>query len=224
MAFNNSLSLYIPHIFGNYTKDYVAKTFDDLNIGKIKYIDFVQKMSDNGIVYNAAYIHFDYWYTNVVARNFQSRVLDITKEARLMYEDPWYWIVLENKSNKVVPGARKPRIVLDNDISLKVKVPNAPKKAKQEYSDRDFDDICRQIARDFDEECMDDIEACMKEDDKHLISIDGRYVQTLEKENRDYFDYIAQMQHTLNILRDENMCLNGEIQIIKEQFVVPLSY
>lgn len=221
MAFNNSLSLYIPHIFGNYTKDYVAKTFDDLNIGKVKYIDFVQKMSDNG-VYNAAYIHFEYWYTNVIARNFQSRVLDTTKEARLMYEDPWYWIVLENKSNKVVPGARKPRIVLDNDISLKV--PNAPKKAKTEYLDKDFDDICRQIARDFEDECMDDIEACMKEDDKHLISIDGRYVQTLEKENRDYFDYIGQMQHTINILRDENMCLNGEIQIIKEQFVVPLSY
>jgi heat shock protein HspQ len=183
-------------------------------------------MGDNGIVYNAAYIHFEYWYTNVVALNFQSRVLDITKEARLMYEDPWYWIVLENKSNKVVPGARKPRIVVDNDISLKVKVPNAPKKVPKSCSlDRDFDDICRQIARDFDDDyMMDDIEACMKEDDKHLISIDGRYVQTLEKENRDYCDYIAEMQHTINILRDENSCLSGELVIIKEQFVVPLSY
>ena len=228
MSFNNNLSLYIPHIFGNYTKDFVAKIFAELNIGKVKYIDFVQKMSDNGIVYNAAYIHFDYWYTNVVARNFQSRVLDITKEARLMYEDPWYWIVLENKSNKVVPGARKPRIILDNDSILRVKVPkapNAPKKVKPVYyEDRDFDDLCRQIALDFDEDCMDDIEACMAEDDKHLISIDGRYVQTLEKENRDYFDYIGQMQHTINILRDENMCLKGELVIIKEQFVVPLSY
>jgi hypothetical protein len=224
MVFNNNLSLYIPHIFGNYTKEYVAKIFEDLNIGKVKYIDFVQKMSDNGIVYNAAYIHFEYWYTNVIARNFQSRVLDTTKEARLMYEDPWYWIVLENKSNKVVPGARKPRIVLDNNSILRVKVPNAPKKAKNEYFDRDFDDICRQIARDFDDECMDDIEACMEEDDKHLISIDGRYVQTLEKENRDYLDYIAEMQHKLNILVDENMCLKGELIVIKEQFVVPLSY
>jgi len=215
MAFNDSLSLYIPHIFGNYTKEYVAKTFDDLNIGKVKYIDFVQKMSNNGAIYNAAYIHFEYWYTNVIARNFQSRVLDTTKEARLMYEDPWYWIVLENKSNKVVPGARKPRI----------NVPNAPKKAKMVNSDRDFDDICRQIARDFgDEYMMEDLEACIKEDDKHLISIDGRYVQTLEKENRDYLDYIAEMQHKMNILIDENMCLNGEIEIIKEQFVVPLSF
>jgi hypothetical protein len=222
MTFNSSLSLYIPHIFGNYTKEYVAKIFAELNIGKVKYIDFVQKMSDNGIVYNAAYIHFDYWYTNVVARNFQSRVLDITKEARLMYEDPWYWIVLENKSNKVLPGARKPRIVLDNDS---IKVPNAPKKTKkEEYYDRGFDDLCRQIALDFDEDCMDDIEACMAEDDKHLISIDGRYVQTLEKENRDYLDYIAEMQHKLNILVDENMCLRGELIVIKEQFVVPLSY
>lgn len=218
MTFNTSLSLYIPHIFGNYTKEYVAKVFDELNIGKVKYIDFVQKMS-NGTVYNAAYIHFEHWYTNVVARHFQSRVLDTTKEARLMYEDPWYWIVLENKSNKVVPGARKPRIVLDT------KVPNAPIKAKPAYSDREFDDICRQIARDFDDDyMMDDIEACIKEEDKHLISIDGRYVQTLEKENRDYIDSIGQMQHQINILTDENMCLQGELLVIKEQFVVPLSY
>ena len=227
MSSINNISLYIPHIFGNITKEKIIDTFQTLNIGKVKIVDFVSKMNKNGTIYNAAYIHFDYWYSNVVARNFQSRVLDKTKEAHLMYEDPWYWIVLENNSSKVAQGARKLRIIIDNPstpTSDHLAVPNAPKKRKFEDGeiDADFKDICRNIAIDMDD--MDDIEACMAEDDKHLISIDGRYVQTLEKENRDYLDYIAEMQHKLNILVDENMCLKGELIVIKEQFVVPLSY
>jgi len=108
-----NISLYIPHIFANYTKDDVAKVFNDQNIGKVKNIDFVSKMSQDGKVYNAAYVHFEEWYNTIVARNFQARVLDTSKEARLMYEEPWYWIVLENKARKFVPGERKPRIILD---------------------------------------------------------------------------------------------------------------
>lgn len=234
MSSVQNISLYIPHIFGNYTKEYISRIFDELNIGKVNYIDFVSKMSKNGSVYNSAYIHFDEWYTNVVARNFQSRVLDTKKEARLMYEDPWYWIVLENKAKRVVPGSRKPRIVFDQshpNISTPTRdtaitVPNAPKKRKfvGEIEDLEagFEDMCRDIAIDFNNDLyIDDIESCMQEEDKHMISIDGRYVQTLEKENREYQDTIGEMEHKIKILIDENMCLKGEIEIIKQQFYGP---
>jgi hypothetical protein len=33
-------------------------------------------------------------------------------EARVVYDEPWYWIVLENKARKHIPGERKPRIDL----------------------------------------------------------------------------------------------------------------
>ena len=108
-----NISLYIPHVFANYTKEDVAKVFEDQNIGKVKTIDFVAKMSKEGKLYNAAYIHFEEWYNTVATRNFQSNVRDATKEARLMYEEPWYWVVLENKARKHIPGERKPCIVLD---------------------------------------------------------------------------------------------------------------
>jgi len=112
-----NISLYIPHIFANYTKEDVAKVFDDQNIGKVKNIDFVSKMSQDGKFYNAAYVHFEEWYNTMATRNFQARVLDTNKEARVMYEEPWYWIVLENKARKFIPGERKPRIILDAETA-----------------------------------------------------------------------------------------------------------
>jgi hypothetical protein len=107
-----NISLYIPHIFANFSKEFVEKVFDDLNIGNVKNIDFVSKYGQDGKEYNAAYIHFNEWYDTISARNFQARVVDTGKEARIVYDEPWYWIVLENKARKYIPGERKPRIDL----------------------------------------------------------------------------------------------------------------
>ena len=120
-----NMSLYIPHVFPNFTKEDVTKAFEDNCIGKVKNIDFVAKITyKEGVakLYNAAYIHFEEWYDNIVARNFHSRVRDPIKEARLMYEDPWYWVVLENKARKYIPGERKPCIVLDSTPVAKVQI------------------------------------------------------------------------------------------------------
>ena len=91
----------------------VCDVFDDMRIGRVKNVDLIHKMGSDGKPYNAAYIHFYEWYDTIVARNFQERVLNPTQEARIMYDDPWYWIVLENKAKKHVPGERKPRIDID---------------------------------------------------------------------------------------------------------------
>jgi hypothetical protein len=126
MSAINNISLYIPHIFANYSKNDVVKVFEDLSIGKVKNIDFISKMGNDNKPYNAAYIHFDYWYENVAAINFQERVLNPKKEARLMYEDPWFWLVLENKSRKIVSGDRKIRIDL-GDLNTPEKTNNSSK-------------------------------------------------------------------------------------------------
>ena len=122
-----NISLYIPHIFANFSKEFVAAVFEDLNIGNVKNIDFVSKCGQDGKEYNAAYIHFNEWYDTISARNFQARVLDTTKEARVVYDEPWYWIVLENKARKHVPGERKPRIDLGTPAISKATPAPAPK-------------------------------------------------------------------------------------------------
>ena len=97
-AINHNLSLFIPHVFPNITKDRMMNAFADASLGTVKRIDFVPKFSRDDKMYYSAYIHFESWSDNIIAANFQQRVLNPEKEARIVYDDPWYWIVLENTS------------------------------------------------------------------------------------------------------------------------------
>lgn len=104
---NQQLSLYIPHVFLNFTSEYITGVFEFMEFGEVERVDLVSKIDKNGKVYNAAYIHFSEWFVGPIAANFQARVLDPNREARIIHDDPWYWIVLENTAKKHVPGARK---------------------------------------------------------------------------------------------------------------------
>jgi hypothetical protein len=123
MEKNNSvtnMSLYIPRVFVNITSEVITKVFEDLKYGKIKQIDLIDKIDSKGIIYHAAYIHFEYWYENVSSQNFQERVKNPEKEARIVYKEPWYWICLENtsitknKKTENIPGERKIKINLED--------------------------------------------------------------------------------------------------------------
>ena len=168
-------------------------------------------MGKDGHAFNAAYIHFEFWYDNSVARNFQERVLNPDKEARIVYEDPWYWIVLENRAKKHVSGSRKVRMVLDipqdgfatpvkqrtnKDFADMYRAPRKHKVTKESQlnSDKEFDldfkNICRQLRFDNDDDVMDEIEKLMDETEANLATFDKRYVQELEKENQYYRDLV----------------------------------
>jgi hypothetical protein len=232
MSAIKNISLYIPHIFANYGKEDVAKVFHDLHIGKVKNIDFVSKLGQDGKPFNAAYIHFEHWFDNTTAANFQDKVLNPKKEARLMYEDPWYWIVLENKARKFVPGERKPRIDLGDfpalsaskDTPVKAKevkkCPDAPVKTKSQTQpavqlnstnlsaelEAEVSDMEAQMEIDAE---MDEIEALIEEEESHLVSIDSRYLQALEAENTQMrstnFDLNAQLVCMQNALYAEQI-------------------
>ena len=105
-----NISLYIPHVFANITKNKIVETFEKLRIGSINRIDFLNKKSKKSN-YNAVYIHFSEWYDNIASRNFQERVLDPNMEARVVYDEPWFWVVLENKRHKA--SDRKRSVNLD---------------------------------------------------------------------------------------------------------------
>ena len=91
-------SLYIAHVFSNIHKKRIAQLFEKLFLARIKGIDFVTKIGKDGKPYNSAYIHIDYWFDNASAKNFQEKIRSDAKEALLVYDDPWYWIVNENLS------------------------------------------------------------------------------------------------------------------------------
>jgi len=117
MSQSTIMSLFIPCVFGHITKDFMIKTIESQGLGKVKNIDFVEKMGKNGNTYNSAFVHFEYWYGNIASVNFQERVKNPDKEARIVYREPWFWACFENKGKKHIPGQqRKERINL-TDVS-----------------------------------------------------------------------------------------------------------
>ena len=98
---NTNLSLYIPRVFLNVTKERMAEVFHSLMIGKVSSIDFVPREDNNsGDAYNMAFVHFEKFYDNVASTNFQEKVLDTKHEAKVVYDEPWYWICLPNTNPK----------------------------------------------------------------------------------------------------------------------------
>ena len=108
----NNISLYIPKVFENITKERMASIFEFLDIGMINHIDFVTKVDNKGKPYNSAYIHFDFWYSNISNENLQERLKN-SIDCRIVYDDPWYWIVLENKATKKDYSIPRPKINLE---------------------------------------------------------------------------------------------------------------
>ena len=240
MSTINNISIYIPHVFANIDKDRVSDAFESQGIGKVKNVDFVGKFGKEGYAFNAVYVHFEYWYNSSVARNFQERVLNPNKEARIVYEDPWYWIVLENKAKKHASGSRKVRLVLDipqegfttpvkqrlnKDFADMCQAPIRHKSIRQSLirSDEDFDsdfkEVCRQLHFDTEdyemneiEKLIDETEASLDETEANLATFDRRYVQELEKENQ-YYRFLFQNSYsnTPVQIQPHNGVVNSEL-------------
>lgn len=97
----------------------IKDSFEKLDLGKIERIDSVIKISREGYNYRMAFIHFEYWnMNNIAAINLREKIENPNKEAKLVYDDPWYWLLLPNKSiqNYVNNDFEKLKITLENQI------------------------------------------------------------------------------------------------------------
>jgi hypothetical protein len=106
-------SVFIPRVSSKMTTDMVSYIFQKQELGNVKRVDLVAKMDKRGIPYNAAYVHINNWFINPASLNFQERI-ENGKEARIVYDDPKYWVVLKNTAQKPeMLGGRKVRINLN---------------------------------------------------------------------------------------------------------------
>ena len=220
-------SVYIPHVFANISKRFIADTFENLKIGNVKRIDFVHKNGSNGN-FNAVYIHFNYWYDNVAAENFQARVINPNQEARIVYDEPWYWIVLENKTKRSGPNMRKPCVNLEalnksqimtppakqmnnNDFA---KLVNAPEKLYSEtqedfYLDAEFTALCSKISTDI----------CLAQEDAGFITLDDVIDENkkLREQLGEYMEKTGRLEHQFNMLMDEKISLQNHNALLQEE-------
>ena len=119
MSAIKNISLFVPHVFPNFTQKYVAEAFAEL--GDVDRVDFVTRQDRDGKSFNAVYIHFKRWYTNGFAVKTQEDIIE-NGSIKFYHDDSeFYWIVLPNTAKKHVPGERKPRIDLGESKAINVK-------------------------------------------------------------------------------------------------------
>lgn len=191
---STNMSLYIPRVFTNISKERIMDTFDaKLDIGKVSSVDLIPKEGKNGDYYNSAYIHFDFWYDNNHTRNIQEKIRS-GKETRIVYDDPWYWIILENHAVKT-PNQRRLRIDL---TGLK---PEKPER-------NDLDSVKHEL---FPYEVY-DFESQVLSESYDLV--DAEYANQLEHLVADLRCQLAaveaEMRFKENLMRDELECLKNQ--------------
>jgi hypothetical protein len=238
MSNNNfeNISLYIPRVFLNITQERIKSSFEKNGIGKVKRVDLLSKVPD----YNIAYVHFDYWNDTITARNFQSHAKE-QKGAKLVYDDPWHWIVLENKATRYEPGARKvrinlgePRLDFKSALELDVdpidelmsnlrkeeeEIEREREQKKEEQRKREKQQKYEYENEDKDEDLieilrqMEEIDEELKNEDVSLV--EAQYVEMLEASN-------ATMFNQVNMLQQENYQLNKKINDLQEEHNIGL--
>jgi len=127
-----NISLYLPHVLPHITHEIISEVFFQQELGSVKRVDFVSKLNKRGEYYHSAFVHFDYWFDNIISRNFQERLRNPQLVARLMYDDPWFWIVEENKSEKRAPS--KPKLRIDLSDLKPTKLDFSPNKKRDSSS------------------------------------------------------------------------------------------
>jgi hypothetical protein len=102
-------SICIPRIFENISNKKIVGTFERLKIGKVDHLDIVWKTSRDGSSYKMAFIHFNEWNMNSSAAiKLREDIENPNVEAKVIYDDPWYWIVLPNHSRVAEPTSNNP--------------------------------------------------------------------------------------------------------------------
>ena len=92
------LSVYIPRVFNNISAERITDVFQNQRLGRVHHVDFVPRVDDNEA--KMAFVHFEYWNTNNVAcQHLIERIQDPQREARVVYEDPYYWLLLPNHND-----------------------------------------------------------------------------------------------------------------------------
>ena len=126
---NQYLSLVIPRVFPQWVDEAkIIKIFRDQNLGEIFKVSIVRtnemgpnEMGPNEMGTNEmgpnekgrkhpiykAYLYFSVWFESIIVQNFQDRIYGKDKQARVVYDDPWYWTVFENTERVKLSKADK---------------------------------------------------------------------------------------------------------------------
>jgi len=102
LTIDQYLSLYIYGIaleFANET--FIYNLFKNLNIGEVDSVYFREASMRDGssVTGYDTIVYMRQWYSNCMVETLQEKILDPLVDARLVYDDPAYWILYKNNTD-----------------------------------------------------------------------------------------------------------------------------
>jgi hypothetical protein len=98
------LSLMIPRVFPQWIDEQkIIDVFHQQRLGRVYKVSII-RMPDSkkrSFPIYQAFIYFSAWYENEIAYNFQQRIFGSRAQARIVYDDPWFWVAFENKKRRL---------------------------------------------------------------------------------------------------------------------------
>lgn len=94
----------IPRVFPHWTDEQkIIDIFHQQQLGRVYKVSIVRAPDSKkrSFPIYQAFIYFSAWYENTIAYNFQQRIYGAKAQARVVYDDPWYWVVFENTKRRL---------------------------------------------------------------------------------------------------------------------------
>jgi hypothetical protein len=98
------LSLMIPRVFPQWVDEQtIVDVFHKQQLGQVYKVSIIRQPDSKrrSIPIYQAIIYFSAWYDNEIAYNFQQRIYGPKKQARVVYDDPWFWVVFKNTQKRL---------------------------------------------------------------------------------------------------------------------------
>ena len=90
-------SILIPHVWENITKEYIISVFEKLEIANVARVDMIPRDNSTSFM---AFVHMNCWYGNTAAQNLRNKIVE-GNEGRVVYDDPWHWVVVMAKNPRL---------------------------------------------------------------------------------------------------------------------------
>ena len=123
-----NMSLFIPAVFKNISAERIISAFEKVKLGKVSHVNFIDKNEKFNSVhtcekFKSVHIHFSHWNNTDASRIFQQKA-KTPEGAKLVYDDPWHWVVFEYKQKNYekyveVPLNYVTNIERDNEALLR---------------------------------------------------------------------------------------------------------
>ena len=101
---DQTLSLMIPRVFPQWIdEEKIIDIFHKQQLGRVYKVSIIRLPDSKKRSYPIyqAYVYFSAWYDNEIAYNFQQRIFGVKAQARVVYDDPWFWVVFENTKKRL---------------------------------------------------------------------------------------------------------------------------